>query len=286
MKTQVTEQHTNVGAVQPLTTFPKDDRMKNGYPTLFVSQGTRTHFTPSQGASMHRFSLLMLLLILGVSAHAGVLVAPNANAGTNGNTAQYGIFGNGYTGDNIIFQFDMAASQLTPMVGTAVTGIGFRLPGGASTITSATTVGPYSITMSGSLNPLGSLSATPSDNIAPGAVTVYNNTLVIPANSLVGGPGPNPFFLINFATPFNYSGGDLLVTLMYTVQAGVDIGVDANFVDSLGDTSACTSVDGCKAEFFNYPITEFQYSATPEPASILLLTTGVGMFLARKRSKR
>ena len=220
-------------------------------------------------------SLLTLLLVLGLSAHATVLVAPNANAGTNGNAVQYGIFGNGTIGENVTFQFDMATSQLTPMDGSAITAIGFRLPGGASTINSATTVGPYSITLSGSLNPLGSLSATQSSNIAPGAVTVYNATLVIPANALVGGSGPNPFFLINFTTPYNYSGGDLLVTLSYTMQAAV--GVDANSVDSLGDTSAC--VGGfCAAEYFNYPITEFQYSAstpTPEPGTLALFGSGI-----------
>ena len=228
-------------------------------------------------------SLALLLLVLAISAQATVLVAPNANAGTNGATVQFGVFGNGGM-QNITFQFDMAASQLTPMNGASITGIGFRLPGGDSTVTSATTVGAFTITLSGSLNPIGALSLTQSNNIAPGAVTVYNASLVIPPNSFVGGPGPNPFFLINFATPYNYTGGDLLVTLTNTGLA--DLGVDANYVDSLGDTSACIATF-CRTEYFNYPITEFQYGATtPEPASILLLTTGAGMLLTRKRTKR
>jgi hypothetical protein len=129
------------------------------------------------------------------------------------------------------------------------------------------------------LNPIGSLNATPANNIASNVVTVYDNTLVIPANSLVGGAGPNPFFLINLTEPFTYTGGDLLMTLMQPDTA--TLGVDANRVDAHGDTAACFG--GCQAEFFNYPITEFQYSAAaavPEPPSILLLMTLIGLFLA------
>ena len=67
MKTQISKQHTNVVAVQPLITFHKEDRMKNACPTLFASQGTRPHLKSSQGASIHRFSTIVAIgmLLLG-----------------------------------------------------------------------------------------------------------------------------------------------------------------------------------------------------------------------------
>jgi hypothetical protein len=227
-----------------------------------------------------RFSSLCIALLFlgyGLSAQASLLVAPNANAETNGSTDQFGVFGNGQ-GTAITFQWDLAASQLTPLDGTAITGIGFRLPGGARNISSPTTVGSWDLELSGSLNPIGSLNATPANNIASNAVVVYNNSsLVIPANSLIGGAGPNPFFLINFTTPFTYTGGDLLMTV--TEPAITNLMVDANSVDALGDTAACFGTS-CQAQFYNYPITEFQYSAVPEPASFLLITTQITLFLA------
>jgi hypothetical protein len=73
--------------------------------------------------------IVSLLLTYGLSAQANLLVAPNGNAGTNGNTIQFGIFGNG-SGVPATFQWDFAASQLTSLEGTTITGIGFRLPGG------------------------------------------------------------------------------------------------------------------------------------------------------------
>jgi PEP-CTERM motif len=231
-------------------------------------------------------SSIPLLLALCLNAHAAsLLVAPNANAGVNGSTVQYGVLGNG-DDENITFQYDISASQLTPMVGASVTALGFRLPGGSLTIGTISNVGPYSLELSGSLNPIGSLNPNPANNIAPGGVTVYSSSLVIPANSLIGGPGPNPFYLINFSTPYLYSGGNLLVTLTNTAQ--VSIPVDANVVDSIVDTAACFG-SFCQAEYFNYPITEFQYGTPtiPEPSTIALVGSGLlGVAgIARRRFK-
>jgi hypothetical protein len=216
-----------------------------------------------------------LLLAGAVGVQADIIVAPNANGGTNGGTGQFGIFGNG-SGDNITFQWDVAASQLTSLVGEDITAIGFRLPGGASTVNTATTIGAFNLELSGSLNPLGSLNATPANNIAANAVTVYNNpSLVIPANSLVGGAGPNPFYVIDFTTPFLYTGGDLLITTD-TTSSKAAIEVDAVNVNSVADTSACFG-GSCQAEFYNSPVTELvgtpAVSGVPETSSVLLFGT-------------
>jgi hypothetical protein len=224
------------------------------------------------------FGLCVALLFLayGPGARADVLVAPNANAGANGDTGTVLVFGSG-SGNTSTLQWSLAASQLTAMQGATITGIGFRLPGDADTITTDTTVGTWDLQLSGSLNPIGSLDPTPANNIAPDAVTVFDAALVIPANSLVGGAGPNPFFVITFTTPFTYTGGDLLMTLVEPNTANVL--VDANSVDANGDTAGCNPAPGCRGQFFNYPTTEFVFSGTttpvPEPPSLLLIMTAI-----------
>lgn len=219
---------------------------------------------------MRRFQALsvsMLLLSFGIGARADVFdVVPNANASTNGNGSQFFIFD---TNSPITFQWDIAASQLTNLVGLSITALGFRLPAGASTVGSSSTFPSFDLELSSSLNPLGSLSSTPANNIAANAVTVYNAPLTIPANSLIGGAGPNPFYLIDFTTPFLYTGGDLLMTLQRT--GDTPIAVDANSVDSHGDTVGCSG-GTCLTEFYNYPITEFE-ATTPETSSIFLMAT-------------
>jgi hypothetical protein len=222
-------------------------------------------------------SLGVLMLSFAIVARADIFdVAPNANTSMNGNTVQFFILD---TNSPITFQWDIAASQLTSLIGLDITALGFRLPSGASTVGSAINFPSFNLQLSSSLNPLGSLSSTPASNVAANAVTVYNAPLTIPANSLIGGSGPNPFYLIDFTTPFLYTGGDLLMTLQRTGQA--PFSVDANSVDSHGDTVGC-NFGSCDAQFYNYPITEFR-ATVPETSSVLLMATVALGCLALRR---
>jgi hypothetical protein len=222
--------------------------------------------------SLLSISLLALSLAAGSTVYADtIVVAPNANTSTNGSTFQLGVLGQpGAT----TFQIDIAASQLTSLVGESIYAIGFRLPGDASSIPSVTLNG-FSLELSGSANPIGSLSTTQSANIGANAQTVNSGTLVL--SGLVGGPGPNPFFLINFSTPYLYTGGDLLITDSYT-SSSVFFSVDANPVSSIMDTSAKFGGDNL-AQFYNPPVTELLATSatttTPEPSSLVLLGTGI-----------
>jgi hypothetical protein len=210
-------------------------------------------------------------LMVGAGAQAGTIVAPTANTSANGNTVQFGIFGEAGSAWN--FQWLLNANQLTGMVGDTVTAIGFRLASGQASVGSST-INSFNLELSSSLNPIGSLSPTIANNVGANAVTVYNSSLILPA--LTGGAGPNPFFLITFSTPFVYSGGNLLMTLVTSSDAGFS--VDANsYGDGLADTAGGPKTSTQQAEFFNYPITEFQFntSAVPEPASLGLIAGGL-----------
>ncbi len=202
-----------------------------------------------------------------VSASTISDVVPNGNTSANGNSNQYLVF----PGNSSTFQWQLAASQLTPLVGDSLTAIGFRLPAGASDVAGPNTVPSFNLELSPAANSIGSLDGNQANNIGAGGVTVYNGAVDL--GDLTGGAGPNPFFLITFTTPYTYTGGDLVVT--ETINGGPAIAVDANnYGDGYADTSA-----GNLTEYYNYPITEFQAtdssSATPEPGSMLMLAAGL-----------
>jgi hypothetical protein len=223
--------------------------------------------------SLLSISLLGLSFAAGSTAYADtIVVAPNANTSTNGTVLQYGVLGQFVA---TTFQIGIAASQLTPLVGESIDAIGFRLASGAANIAGPITLNGFSLELSGSANPIGSLSATQSANIGADAQTVDSGTLTL--SGLVGGPGPNPFFLINFSTPYLYTGGDLLITDSYTTSS-VEFAVDAVLPGSIIDTSA-NSGGAAYAQFFNAPVTELvattSPSPVPEPGTLALLGTGV-----------
>jgi hypothetical protein len=222
------------------------------------------------------------VVFAGSIAQAGLLVAPNANTSTKGNAAQLILFGE--SGNESTFQWDLRGSQLTAMVGDTITALGFRLNAGSSSF-GPSTISTFDLELSSSNNPIGSLSTTFANNIGANAVTVYNSPLIL--GSLTGGSGPNPFFLINFTTPFAYTGGDLLMTLLTSSESS--FAVDANsYGDGLADTVSNWNIGGLRAESYTYPITEFQFTAgatTPEPASIALVAGGLIAIGARRRNR-
>ena len=219
------------------------------------------------------------LLASGLMAYAGVVdvVAPNANTSTNGGTPQFGIFGEN-SSTAYVFQWQIAASQLTSLLGDTLTSIGFRLPAGAASVAGAT-IGTFNLELSPSANPIGSLSTTPANNIGAGGVTVRSGSLTLGA--LTGGAGPNPFFLIPFTTSYLYSGGDLVIT--ESTNNGSTFGVDAVSYVGGGVVDSSSTVGGTgRVEFYNIPVTEFEATtaptSAPEPTTLFLF--GSGMLIA------
>jgi PEP-CTERM motif len=225
---------------------------------------------------------------------ADLLVAPNANTSTSGDNVQYGILDTG----NVAFQFAYNATQFSTLTsGTQITGIGFRLPAGASTFNTALVYSSFGIQIGQSTAAPGALSTTFATNEAGDTITAYSGPLTIGAGSFVGGAGPNPFVEITFTTPYTYTGGNLLVTLRHS-DPGSSISVDANsfpgingIADTVADFGDANGTSGTEG-YFNAPVAGFYFNgnsaATPEPASLTLLGIGIagiaGQAWRRKRA--
>lgn len=232
-----------------------------------------------------RIALLAISTIL--PATAGTIVVPNAYTSTESPSYVNGPFSDAA----ITFQFQLAASQFSAVpIGSSLTAIGFRLDSTntSSGPTAATTYASYDITLSGSANALGSLSNTFASNEGPNATSVYDSALVLEPDALVGGGSINPFYLIQFSTPYTYSGGDLVVTLSYSAPTGANVATYT--VDGLTSSdgaallnnsfNAATGTGG-----YNFPVTEFVFTSTPEPSTLGLAGLGViACWMIRRRA--
>ncbi|MFO0887638.1 MAG: PEP-CTERM sorting domain-containing protein [Isosphaeraceae bacterium] len=234
----------------------------------------------------------VVLLALAATAGADVVV-PNAYAATAGPSYQLGILGNGNLTENT-FQVGYAASQLGGIaVGDQITSIAVRLAAGEGTITTPLNYTGYSIQIGRAANAVGSFSSTFAANQGADTITARAGAMTIAANSLVGGSGPNPFYTINFTTPYTYTGGPLAITLRWTSVLANRVAVDAldlnlapSVVDTVSSPGNATAATGT-AQFFVAPILRLGVRAVPEPSSIALVGIGlaasVGLGLARRR---
>jgi len=120
----------------------------------------------------------------------------------------------------------VAAAGIQP--NTRITGISWRNPSWqvfASWPAVTATFTNYDITMSQSTHSSSEgLSTTYTDNIAPDAVAVRAGPMVLQSGFLPGGaltPNVNPWGgVIQFTTPYVYTGGNLLLTIRHTGAVG------------------------------------------------------------------
>jgi hypothetical protein len=244
-------------------------------PELQLSDDFSTGSQPQGEIMRTRWFLGIVLAILATPmARAGVIVLPNSNTTVNGNAAQLYPLGDG----DRTFQWVYSASQLSSIAGDEIASIGFRRQKGGATVTTPLVFTAWNLQVGNSLNPPGSLSSTFAANEAPNTVTVRSGPLTIPANSIIGGAGPNPFFDISFTKPFTYTGGDLLFTLSLSGNTN-GVFVDANTLPNpVTDTVAAFGFNASsgQAHTLNSPITQLNFATVvPEPASFTLL--GIGL---------
>ena len=200
-----------------------------------------------------------------------VYVVPPANANTSGTGGTFSLLQSDYTGQQVY-----GASLLSGLpVGAVINGFRFRLAPGQSTMTSATSSPHFDISIGPSAFHPGSLSTSTAGNEGPGTVLARSGPITFPANSFVGGAGPNPFGpLISFTTPYMYTGLDLLLTFSdaafstsVTFDAQAGLFSDAQGQQNIGVYNSSTvpqSVNGFAL------IVQFNYVAVPEPSTSML----------------
>lgn len=237
--------------------------------------------------------ILSLALSAGGAAEAASVVAPNADATTYGGFNADIFFGN-MNSTGFSAQFAVPASDLAGIrIGALITGIGFRLVPGYPTIGQDLDYSSFDIQLGAFSGNVSSLNEVYSANESSGMTTVRSGALDIAGGSFQGGQTINPFYTINFSTPYQYEGGALL--LMITDSAANSstssafVPLDSNQASNsnvyMAEFPSATSTLGL-TNFLNVPVLEFTYSAVPEPASWAMLICGAALAGAMIRRRR
>jgi hypothetical protein len=231
---------------------------------------------------MFRFrSFIGLALVTGlVSASSALsLVAPGAWAATEAptnNTFPFGSVGVRYQQVYRSTEFAAAGSSIL------ISAMRFRLDGPTGAAFSDTIT--WSLRLSTTSAAPDGLSSTFASNIGGDVVTVFSGTQTMSATA-VGSPRPFDA-VITFSTPFTYTfaNGNLLWDVTRTSSNPAHsmdaVNVTGDSVSRVFATSATASTG--TADTLGL-VTQFEYTAVPEPATMAALGLGIAALLRRRK---
>jgi hypothetical protein len=263
------------------------------------SKTMNTNLILKTTAQKMSLAILATGLFYGNTAQADtVAVVPSEYTDTAG-TAEIGEAINGYsssTGQTL--QYVIPASYLTGLADQNLTGLAFRLNNNYAPDLPQIDYSDFTIQLSTFTGD--TLSSTFADNLVDPA-TVRSGAFSFDAGAFptgATGTTPNGFGdFITFQNTYDYTGGNLLVTLRHAQPTGAEESsywsVDAyssGFAAAIGHDAGATTADTL---WDNSPITEFTTSpltangivATPEPSTLALAGMGAvgSLMLFRRR---
>jgi serine protease AprX len=159
------------------------------------------------------------------------------------------------------YQMVISASELDYLKpGSKITGMSFRAGGIQATWPTADANWvQYDVQLASALTTPGAMSTTFASNVGSDAVIVRSGALTIPAGSIRNdGILPRAFGpTITFTSPYQYKGGDLVVTVRHTGNAAGGAGAGAAFLDGVnsGSTVAAAYADSATATVAGFPNT-------------------------------
>ena len=250
------------------------------------------------------FATSAVLAALSMTVGAGSASAATFIAGGSATVEGAGSsqlpLGNGSV-TSMTSQFLFSAAQLGGLTaGSVITSIGFRVNVNSPAQTQAMTYSNYQISLGSSTQAVGSLTANFAANQGADTVTVRNGAMTIAANTFTSQPfqssatpTPNPFYTIDFATPFTYTGGNLLLTLTMATSTPRGLILDATPYAAGGGLDSVSNVNplSTPTQFYSIPIVQFTTAAAtagvPEPATWAMMMLGFGAMGAslRRRAK-
>ncbi len=157
------------------------------------------------------FTLLLFAVFGLIKAEAQqVYFVPQVRQNVQGS----GSFTSPLSSSDRTYQMLIHDSMLTALQGNTLTGISFRVQATVGTWPATVqTYSDYDVYLSGSVDPV-NRSTTFINNIVGPQTQVRSGSLTIPVNAITG--GVNPGFVIDFTTPYVYTGGNLLIELRHT----------------------------------------------------------------------
>lgn len=239
------------------------------------------------------FRAAMCLALFSAPLARADVVVPNSAAGVEGD-GTFALTTTTATGRT--YQFTIEEGQLTSLIGQQITGLQWRLNGGAAAWPAANaSYAFWDVFIGPGVDP-SVMSNTFASNFTGTPTQVRTGAHTFNVGGFPSGGSPNAFGQgLNFDTPYSYTGGDLTIEMRFAAQTGTTTqspfdaivasggpgnGWGVNFSGRwTGNSAGTTGANG------NFLATNL-IAVVPEPTSILLvgvpLTAAVWRKLRRK----